>query len=84
MASPRIAANVDDIADTGSARYPRRSVMYHPETMLQLAKARREALEDEARRDRLVRNRSSVVHEEPRDRFRVRDLRWLLLRPSGA
>ncbi len=58
--------------------------MNHPETMYQLAKARREAFEDEARRDRLVRNRSSVVHEEPRDRFRVRDLRWLLLRPSGA
>ncbi len=58
--------------------------MYHPETMLRLANARRAELEDEARRDRLVRNRSSIPHEEPRERFRVRDLRWLLLRPSGA
>ena len=58
--------------------------MNHPETMYQLAKARRAELEDEARRHRQVRDRSSVVHEEPRDRFRVRDLRWILLRPSGA
>lgn len=84
MAAPRIAATLDDNADTRSARYPRRCAVYHPETMLQLAKARREALEDEARRDRLVRNRSSVVHEQPRERFRVRDLRWLLFRPSGT
>lgn len=58
--------------------------MNHPETMLQLAKAHHKDLEDEAKRDRLVRNRSSVMHEERRDRFRIRDLRWLLFRPAGA
>jgi hypothetical protein len=58
--------------------------MYHPETMYQLVKARQATLEDEARRQRQARNRSTVVHEEPRDRFRVRDLRWLLLKPAGA
>jgi hypothetical protein len=84
MATAPPAATVDDIADTRSAQHPRRLVMNHPETMYQLAKARRAELEDEARRHRQVRNRSSVVHEEPRDRFRVRDLRWILLRPSGA
>jgi hypothetical protein len=84
MAATPIAATVDDIAGMGSAKHPRRLVMNHPETMYQLAKARRAELEDEARRHRQVRNRSSVVHEERRDRFRVRDLRWLLLRPSRA
>jgi hypothetical protein len=84
MAPAPIDATLDDIADTCSADHPRRFEMNHPETMLQLAKARHAALEDEARRDRLVRNRSSVVHEEPRDRFRVRDLRWLLFKPTGA
>jgi hypothetical protein len=58
--------------------------MVHPETLFLLAKHRQKELEDEAKRNRLVRNRSSVVHEEPRERFRVRDLRWLLFRPTGA
>ena len=58
--------------------------MDHPETLFLLAKQHQKELHDEAKRDRLVRNRSSVVHEEPRDRFRVRNLRWLLLRPTGA
>jgi len=58
--------------------------MNHPETMFQLAKQHQQDLHDEAKRNRQVRNRSSVVHEEPRERFRVRDLRWLLFRPSGA
>ena len=84
MARDQITANVDDIADTRSAERPRRIVMNHPETMFQLAKHRQQDLRDEAERHRLVRNRSSVPHEEPRDRFRVRNLRWLLLRPSGA
>jgi hypothetical protein len=84
MAWDQITANVDDIADTRSAERPRRIVMNHPETMLQLAKHRQQDLRDEAERNRVVRNRSSVPHEEPRDRFGVRNLRWLLLRPSGA
>jgi hypothetical protein len=58
--------------------------MDHPETLYQLARIHQKELEDEAKRNRLVRNRSSIPHEEPRDRFRVRDLRWLLLRPTGA
>ncbi len=58
--------------------------MNHPETLYQLAKSHQDQLKDEAKRNRLVRNRSSVPHEEPRERFRVRDLRWLLFRPSGA
>jgi hypothetical protein len=58
--------------------------MVHPETLLMLAKSQQKEREDEAKRNRMVRNRSSVVHEAPRDRFRVRDLRWLLFRPTGA
>jgi hypothetical protein len=58
--------------------------MDHPETLFQLAKHHQKDLLEQAKRDRLVRNRSSVPHEEPRDRFRVRDLRWLLFRPTGA
>ena len=84
MARGQITANVDDIADTRSAGHPRRIVMDHPDNLFQLAKRHQQDLKDEAQRNRLVRNRSSVPHEEPRDRFRVRDLRWLLLRPSGA
>ncbi len=58
--------------------------MDHPEIMFQRAKQHQQDLMDEAKRNRMVRNRSSVVHEEPRERFRVRDLRWLLFRPTGA
>ena len=58
--------------------------MEHPETLFMLAKRHQQDLKDEAARHRMVRNRSTVVHEEPRERFRVRDLRWLLFRPTGA
>ena len=58
--------------------------MDHPETLFRLAKERQQEFENEAKRNRLVRDRSSVVHDEPRERFRVRDLRWLLFRPTGA
>ena len=58
--------------------------MDHPETLFRIAKERQQEFENEAKRNRLVRARSSVVHEEPRERFRVRDLRWLLFRPTGA
>ena len=58
--------------------------MNHPETLYQLARDHQNELKEQAKRDRLVRNRSSVPHEEQRDRFRVRDLRWLLFRPTGA
>jgi ABC-type phosphonate transport system ATPase subunit len=84
MATQRSAAIVDDTADTRSVEHPRRIVMDHPEIMFQRARQHQKDLQDEAKRNRLVRNRSSVVHEEPRERFRVRDLRWLLFRPTGA
>jgi len=58
--------------------------MFHPEVMRQMAIERHERYEREARHDRLVRELSSAMRQEPRERFRVRDLRWLLLRPAGA
>jgi hypothetical protein len=58
--------------------------MYHPETMHQLVKERQERYQREAREDRLVREATSVLRQEPRERFRVRDLRWVLFRPAGA
>ena len=58
--------------------------MLHPETMRQLAKDRFETYEREAKRDRLARDLSSAMHQEPRERFRIRDLRWVLFRPLGA
>ncbi len=58
--------------------------MLHPETMRLLAKDRQESYQQEAKRDRLARELSSATREERRDRFDVRNLRWLLLRPAGA
>lgn len=58
--------------------------MLHSETMRQLAKERHQNFEQEAKRARLARELSSAAGEERRDRFDVRHLRWLLLRPSGA
>lgn len=58
--------------------------MYHPETMYQLARDRQDRFHEEARRDRLERELSSVARQEPRERFRIRDLRWVLFRPLGA
>lgn len=58
--------------------------MLHPETMRRLAKDRQESYLQEAKRERLARDFSSATREERRDRFDVRNLRWLLLRPAGA
>jgi hypothetical protein len=58
--------------------------MYHPETMHLLVKDHQERLRREASDDRLVREATSVARQEPRERFRVRDLRWVLFRPAGA
>lgn len=58
--------------------------MNHPETMLRLVRDRQETFANEARLDRLVREATSAQRQEPRPRFSVRDLRWLLFRPSGA
>jgi hypothetical protein len=56
--------------------------------MLLLAQDRRSRLEHEAANERRAREakaaaRTSERHE-PRERFSVRDLRWLLFRPTGA
>lgn len=58
--------------------------MYHPETMLHLARERQQRFIEDARRDDLVRQLTSVQRQEPRERFRIRDLRWILFRPLGA
>jgi len=58
--------------------------MYHPETLHRLARDRQETFLEEARRDRLVRTPSSGQGPEPRERFSVRNLRWILFRPAGA
>jgi len=58
--------------------------MNHPETMLRLARDRQETFAKEAQRDRLAREATSVERQEKRERFSVRDLRWMLFRPSGA
>ncbi len=56
----------------------------HPETIYRLVKDHQGDLEREADAQRLIREATSVVRQEPRERFRVRDLRWLLFRPTGA
>jgi hypothetical protein len=58
--------------------------MNHPETMYRLVKDRHDRFHDEARRDRLERELRMAAHEEPRERFRIRDLRWVMFRPLGA
>ena len=58
--------------------------MNHPETMMRMARERHERYQDEARRDQIARELTSIQHQEPRDRFRIRDLRWSLLRPATA
>jgi hypothetical protein len=61
--------------------------MNHPETMLQLARDRQNGLAKEAQRDRLARANNvtnTTERHEKHERFSVRDLRWLLFRPSGA
>jgi hypothetical protein len=58
--------------------------MLNSEAMRLLAKDRHESFHKEAKRDRLAREHSSATREERHDRFDVRHLRWLLLRPSGA
>ncbi|HYH94255.1 MAG TPA: hypothetical protein VD763_13935 [Candidatus Saccharimonadales bacterium] len=62
--------------------------MYHPTTLSLLAQDRRSRLEHEAANERRVREARAATraaeHREPRERFSVRDLRWLLFRPTGA
>lgn len=56
----------------------------HLETRLAIAREHQDALRKEADQQRLIREASSIARQEPRERFRVRDLRWSLLRPAGA
>ena len=58
--------------------------MNHPETMLRLVRDRQDALAKEAQLDRLAREARTTQVQEKRERFSVRDLRWILFRPSGA
>jgi hypothetical protein len=58
--------------------------MDHPETMLRLVRDRHEAFAKEAKQDRLARAASAAQHQDKRERFSVRDLRWILFRPSEA
>ena len=57
--------------------------MNHPETMLRLVRDRQERYIKEANADRLVRESRAAERQEKRERFSVRDLRWILFRPSG-
>lgn len=58
--------------------------MNHPETMLRLVRDRQETLAKEAQRDRLAHEANAAERQEKRERFSVRDLRWILFRPAGA
>jgi hypothetical protein len=58
--------------------------MNHPEILLRLAHERQDTFIKEARNDRLVRELSSAERQQPRERFSVRHLRWILFRPIGA
>lgn len=58
--------------------------MNHPETLRHMARERQQRYLEEAQRDRLVRELTSVQRQEPRERFRIRDLRWILFGPSNA
>ncbi len=58
--------------------------MLHAEAMRELTRQRHEAYQQEAAHARRIRELAASSHEEKRDRFDVRQLRWLLLRPIGA
>jgi hypothetical protein len=61
-----------------------RAVYHHPETTLQFAKEHQSELRRQANDDRFVREATSIARQEPRERFKVRDLRWILFRPVGV
>ncbi len=58
--------------------------MLNHEAMRQLAKDRCADYEQQAKRERVSRVETMAVHQEPRERFRIRDLRWVLFRPHSA
>ena len=56
----------------------------HPEIAYRLVKEHQDDLRREADAERLIREATSIARQEPRERFRIRDLRWILFRPAGA
>ena len=58
--------------------------MIHPVVLQRLADDRHDQYEREARHDARVRASRMSIHQDPPTRFRVRDLRWILFRPTGA
>jgi hypothetical protein len=62
--------------------------MYHPDTMMRLAQDRFDRFEQDAQHSRRARDAReaarAAAHTEPHERFSVRNLRWMLFRPSGA
>ena len=58
--------------------------MNHPETMLRLVRDRQDTFKKEANLDRMAREASSAQRQEKRERFSVRDLRWMLFRPTSG
>jgi hypothetical protein len=58
--------------------------MNHPDMMLMLVKDRHDQYRREADEHRLARQETSIPRQTPRERFRIRDLRWTLMRPAHA
>jgi hypothetical protein len=62
--------------------------MYHHDTMLRLANDRRDRFEQEAKDHRRAQEAreaaKAAAHTDQGERFSVRNLRWILLRPTGA
>ena len=58
--------------------------MNHPDVMLMLVKDRHDQYRREADEIRLARQATSVPRQMPRERFRIRDLRWTLMRLAQA
>jgi hypothetical protein len=85
MGATRSRGQRDAIADTRRRQESaKEGEMNHPETMLRFARERHERFHDEARRHESARALTSIQHQETRDRFRIRDLRWSFLRPATA
>jgi hypothetical protein len=60
------------------------TAMNHPDVMLMLVKDRHDTYRREADQHRLGRDATSTPRQLPRDRFRIRDLRWTFFRPAEA
>jgi hypothetical protein len=58
--------------------------MNQPKVLMILAKDRHETYQREADQHRLARQATSIPRQTTRDRFRIRDLRWTMFRPTEA